>query len=130
MEVYIPGGLALTTMVTDSKFPPSNSCSQEIPSNFIRKFSMTTSICDSIFHDHIFTTRNFCDHSIHDHHSLKFLQPQISRMRHPSICRTYATPFLYDSHQRQKLPTTFFLPVVIPNRCEIPHHLICHMEPQ
>ena len=47
----------------------------------------------------------------------------MSCVRHPDIHRTYATPFLQDSHQWRKLPETIFLMVIILNRHEIPHHL-------
>ena len=62
-----------------------------------------------------------------DHCSLKFLQPQISHVRYPNVRRTDATLFPYNSRQRQKLPQSVFLPVVILKRCEIPHRLIHHV---
>ena len=103
---------------------------------------MTTSICnpsflttlhDKFLHDHIhsepnfrdypFMTNIYCDHLFHNHCLLKFPRPQNSNVRHPDVHRTHATPFPYDSHQRRKLLETIFLPVVILNRHEIPHHL-------
>ena len=107
-------------------FPP-NSCSLEIPSNFIGKFYTTTSIRNSMFTTTYSQLEIFHGHHICDHHSLKFPCPQISHVRHPDICRTHTTPFLYDSHRRQKLLKTFFLPVVILNRHETSCCLICHM---
>ena len=71
---------------------PSNLCSQEIPSNFIGKFSVTASIHDSIFATTYSQLEIFHNHCICNHCSLKFPQPQIiSRMRHPDVHRTYTT---------------------------------------
>ena len=57
----------------------------------------TEDFCDPIFrdyplvtkhfHDYPLATEIFCDYHIHDHHSLKFLQPQIGRVRHPESRR-------------------------------------------
>ena len=80
---------------------------------FATQFFVTTHSQLKLFHDH-----HICDHC-----SLKFPRLQISHMRYPDICRTHATPFLYNSRRRQKLPKTIFLPVIILNRHEIPHRL-------
>ena len=96
---------------------------QGYPSYQGSKFNASTSIRDPMFCDYPFTTENFHDYHIHDHHSLKFPQLQISRVRHPNVCWTYATPFLHDSCRRQKLLKTSFLMVIILNRHVIPHCL-------
>ena len=73
-------------------------------------------------------TENFRDYHIRDHRSLKFPRPQFGRVRHPNVCRTYATSFLLDSRRRRKLPETIFLTVTFLNRREIPHRLELHNE--
>ena len=55
------------TIPIEGKKITNNLCSQEIPSNFFGKFSMTTSIHDSIFPNTYLQLEIFHDHSIHDH---------------------------------------------------------------